>query len=97
MRNGSAAIVPLLLAIVLLFWFIWFLGGANDNLNKTTNLTNLQKIQDKLLEGAVYKRYELLTNNKNIYSEETADLKKALDDKISDDIHIMMQKNKIDD
>lgn len=59
MRRGSVAIVPLFLAIVLLFWFIWFLGGANDNLHKVNQIENLQHLQDRLLQSAIMKRYEL--------------------------------------
>lgn len=59
MRRGSVAIVPLFLAIALLFWFIWFLGGANDNLHKVNQIENLQHTQDRLLQAAIKKRYEL--------------------------------------
>jgi|GEM_PF-2901138 len=97
MRNASAAIVPLFLAIMLLFWFIWFMGGESDNLHKTTDLTHLQKIQDKLLEAAMIRRYELATHKKELYSEESEEKRAALDAKISQDNHIMMQRNKIDD
>lgn len=97
MRRGSAAIVPLFLAITLLFWFIWFMGGESDNLYNTTNLTHLQKIQDKLLEAAMIRRYELATYKKDLYSEENGQKRTDLDAKISQDNHIMMQKNKIDD
>jgi hypothetical protein len=97
MRNASAAIVPLFLAIMLLFWLIWFLGGESDNLHKTTQLTSLHKIQDKLLEAAIVRRYELSAKNKELYSEKAGAKKDALDTKISNDNHIMMQKNKIDD
>lgn len=97
MRNGVAAIVPLFLAIMMLFWVIWFLGGESDNLHKTTNLTSLHKLQDKLLEAAIHRRYELLTRNKDMYSETPGAQKDALDKKISDDGHTMMQKNNIDD
>ena len=96
MRRASVAIVPLFLAILLLFWFIWFLGGESDNLHKTTELTHLHKVQDKLLEAAIIRRYELATHNKELYGEE-GQKKAALDTKISNDNHIMMQKNKIDD
>lgn len=97
MRNASAAIVPLFLAIMLLFWFIWFLGGESDNLHKTTELTHVHKLQDKLLEAAIIRRYELATKNKELYSEVSGAKKDALDAKISNDNHLMMQKNKIDD
>jgi len=96
-RRASAAIVPLFLAIMLLFWFIWFLGGESDHLYNTSELTNLHKVQDKLLEAAMIRRYEFATHNKELYSEEPGAKKEALDAKISDDNHLMMQRNKIDD
>lgn len=96
MRNGVAAIVPLFLAIMLLFWVIWFLGGESDHLHKTTSLTYLHKVQDKLLEAAIHRRYELLENNRDTYSETPGAQKDALDQKISDDNHGMMVLNKID-
>lgn len=97
MRNGIAAIVPLFLAIMLLFWVIWFLGGESDNLHKTTNLTHLHKVQDKLLEAAIYRRYELIENNRDLYEETSGVKRDALDKKLSDDNHEMMKMNNIDD
>ena len=97
MRKGSAALVPLFIAIMLLFWFITFMGGESDNLHKTSNLVNLNNLQDKLLISAMNKRYDLATNEQDLYSEMDEKKKKALDKKISDTIHTIMQKNKIDD
>ncbi len=59
MRKGSAAIIPLFLAVVALFWFIWFMGGANDNLHRVNELKNLHHLQERLLLSAVKRRYEL--------------------------------------
>ena len=97
MRKGSAALVPLLLAIMLLFWFIAFMGGESDNLHKTSNLINLNNLQDKLLISAMNKRYDLATDEQDLYSEIDEKKKKALDKKISDIVHAIMKKNKIDD
>lgn len=97
MRKGSAAIVPLFLAIMLLFWFIWFLGGEGDSLEQTSDVTNLTALQKKLLRAAVIKRYDALEQDKLQYSEDDPAKKAALDAKISQDIHNMMKNNKIDD
>jgi len=59
MRSGSVAIVPLFLAIMLLFWFIAFMGGANDTLHSINNVKNLQYLQTKLLQSAMRYRYSL--------------------------------------
>jgi len=59
MRKASAAIVPLFLAISTLFWFIWFLGGSNDQLHRVNNIGHLQHLQERLLLSAVKYRYEL--------------------------------------
>ncbi len=63
MRNGSAAIVPLFLAISLLFWFIWFLGGSNDQLHRINEVEHLQHLQERLILPAVKFRYELKVAN----------------------------------
>jgi len=95
MRNGSAAIVPLFLAVMLLFWFIMFMGGSSDTLHKVTNLTHLQNLQDKILQGAIDKRYDLVTSNPDIYSEVDGNTS-ALDAKIAQDVSNIMVQNNID-
>lgn len=89
MRRGSAAIVPLFLAIVLLFWFIWFFGNANDNLHKVNQIENLHHLQDRLLLAAIKKRYELEEENPTMSDEE-------LDQEVDKYIKEMMKLNKID-
>ena len=59
MRRGSVAIVPAMIAIMLLFWFIAFMGNANDTLHSINNVENLQYLQKKLLISAMRYRYEL--------------------------------------
>lgn len=59
MRKGSVAIVPLFLAIVTLFWFIWFMGGENDNLHRVNEIEHLHHLQERLLLAAAKRRYEL--------------------------------------
>jgi len=49
--------VPLFLAIMLLFWFIMFMGGASDTLRGVNNVENLRHLQTKLLIPAV--KYKL--------------------------------------
>ncbi|SFV66666.1 hypothetical protein MNB_SM-4-1229 [hydrothermal vent metagenome] len=59
MRRGSAAVVPLLLAVMLLFWFIAFMGNANDTLHDVNNVENLLHLQKNLLVPVMKHRYEL--------------------------------------
>jgi len=58
MRNGVAAIIPLFFAIVMLFAFIAFMGGAGDSLHTVNNVERLQHLQTKLLLPALKKKYE---------------------------------------
>lgn len=59
MRRGSVAIVPLLLSLLLLFWFIWFMGGENDMLLQINKTQNLHHLQEELVIAAVQQRLEL--------------------------------------
>jgi hypothetical protein len=58
MRNGVAAIVPLMFAIVVLFMFIMFMGGASDTQKAVNSVENLQHLQSKLLLPALKKKYK---------------------------------------
>ena len=90
MRNGAVAIFPLLLAISLLFWFIWFLGGASDTLHEVTNVENLQHTQERLVIAALKKKQELRDANPNFTEEE-------LNEKVNQYIHDIMVLNNIDE
>ena len=90
MRRGSAALVPLLLAISLLFWFIWFMGGEDDNLHKVNQVENLQHLQERLVLAAAQKRYELKKQHP------TWDDAKV-DAEVNTYIHNIMKINKIDE
>jgi len=94
MRNGSAALVPLLFAIMLLFWFIWFLGGENDNLHQVNQLENLQHTQERLIIAACKKKQEFRRKfrDDNVSFTET-----DLDNNVSAHIHQIMILNKIDE
>ena len=59
MRNGSAALVPLFIGIMLLFWAIMFLGGAADNLVKVKNTLYHQDIEERLLSAAIQEKIRL--------------------------------------
>ncbi|MDP1785218.1 MAG: hypothetical protein Q8K81_07325 [Sulfuricurvum sp.] len=65
MRRGSVAIVPLLLALMLFFWFIWFLGGENDLLFQINKVENVQHIQEELIVSAMQERLKLEQKNTN--------------------------------
>ena len=90
MRRGSAALVPLFLAISLLFWFIWFMGGENDNLHKVNQIENLQHTQERLLIAAAQKRYELKKQNPTWNDAQ-------VDTEVTKYIHNIMKINKIDE
>lgn len=90
MRNASVAIVPLLLAIFVLFWFILFMGSENENLKQINNLEHLEHLQERLLVAAVKRRYELLNADPNMSEDELEAL-------VNEYIHSMMKLNKIDD
>jgi len=70
MRNGSVAIVPLLLGIFTLFWFIWFLGGSSDTLHRVNNVENLQHLQERLLLSAAKYRFEYERANPGLTDDE---------------------------
>jgi hypothetical protein len=93
MRNGSAVIVPLFLGIMILFWFIYFMGGANDNLHKVTKMEHVKHVEERLLKAAIAKRIKLLEAN----AESPEPLSKTeIDTEVNDYIAIMMQRNNID-
>lgn len=88
MRKGSAAIVPLFIGIMLLFWAIMFLGSGGDTLHSVNKVENLSHLQTKLLVPAVKKYYvERYEKNKtDAKANETA----------NSYIKTIMQKNGID-
>jgi hypothetical protein len=90
MRRGSAAIVPLFIAIMLLFWFMWIMGGANDSLHKVNQLENLQRTQERLIIAALRKKQELRDTNASMTETE-------LNSEVNKYIHNIMVLNKIDD
>ncbi len=90
MRRGSAALVPLFLAIMLLFWFIWFMGGESDNLHKVNQLENLQHTQERLIIAACKKKQELYDANRSLTDAQ-------LNEKVSQYIHNIMVLNNIDE
>jgi uncharacterized membrane protein affecting hemolysin expression len=90
MRRGSAALVPLLLAIMLLFWFIWFMGGESDNLHKVNQLENLHHTQERLVIAALRKKQELRDANNSMDNTQ-------LNAKVNQYIHNIMILNKIDE
>jgi len=89
-RRGSAALVPLLLAVMLLFWFIWFLGGESDNLHKVNQLENLQHTQERLIIAACRRRQEAYDADRNLTDRQ-------LDENVSQYIHSIMHLNHIDE
>jgi hypothetical protein len=70
MRRASVAVVPLLLAVMILFWFIWTLGFEGDNLHRINEVQNLQHLQESLVVPAMKRRYELAKANPQMSEEE---------------------------
>jgi len=96
MRNGSVAIVPILIAVLSLFWFIWFMGGADDNLHKVSEIENLQHLQERLLPAAMKRYVELRAAYIEAgQTEALAESNAKTDTDLY--IHNMMKNNKIDD
>ncbi len=63
MRNGSAALVPLFIGIMLLFWALIFMGGAADNLVKVNKTLRHQDIEENLLSAAMQEKIRLTEEN----------------------------------
>jgi hypothetical protein len=92
MRKGSVALVPLFLAIMVLFWFIAFMGGANDNLHAVNNVEHLRHLQGQLLRSAMEQRYKLEEEarvNGVVLSED------ELNQKVNNYINFIMVQNNI--
>lgn len=93
MRNASAALVPLLLAVMLIFWFAAFMGSENDNAHAINDVTNLQKLQEKLLISAAKQRFTLKAASK----EQDLDLSdEQVNDRVDQYIKYIMVSNKIE-
>jgi len=96
MRNGSAAIFPLLLAIMAMFWFIWAMGGATDTLHRVNDIEDLQNLQERLLPAAMQKyidEVEQPGHDNQSMDEKRLRATKEAHDKIQE----IMKKNKVDD
>lgn len=57
------SIVPLLIAVMMLFWFMMIMGNENDQLHKINKIENLQKTQERLLYSALKRKYEIQKAN----------------------------------
>jgi len=90
MRNGSVAIVPLLLAVMMIFWFMTIMGTENDQLHKINNIENLQRTQERLLYSALKKKYEL----QKAYPNKSED---EIDQEVDQYISQIMKMNNIDE
>lgn len=87
-RRGSIAIVPLLIAIMLFFWFIWFLGGESDFLHEVNSIEHLEHIQEELIYSALQERIALEQAH-----PDWSDTK--LDQEVNLYVNKMMEANKI--
>lgn len=70
MRKGSVAMVPLFIAIMMIFWFMMIMGNENDQLHKINKIENLQKTQERLLYAALKRKYDLQRENPNMSEED---------------------------
>jgi hypothetical protein len=90
MRKGSVSIVPLMIAIFMMFWFIMFLGTENDQLHKVNKVENLQRLQERLLYASLKRKYEL----QKASPEKT---EAEIDEQVNLYIEQIMKINNIDD
>jgi len=96
MRNGSAALFPLLLAIMAMFWFIWIMGGSADTLHRVNNIEDLRNLQERLLPAAMKKyidEFQVVGPDGETLDEK----RKRASDKAKAQIQEIMIKNKVDD
>jgi len=63
MRKGSAAIVPLFLAIMLLFWAAIFLGTPSETLGEVNQLTHIKNVEKRNITAAMIMKIKLLEAN----------------------------------
>lgn len=87
MRKGSIAIVPVLLAIALIFWAIWFMGQESDNTHVISDIQKLQKLHENAAIYAVKREIEILEKTGKT---ELTDAQKT---QIEREVQTMMQKN----
>ena len=87
MRRGSVAIVPILLAIALIFWAIWFMGQESDNTHVISNIQKLEHLHQNAAMYAIKRKIEILEQTGQT---ELTDAQKA---QIEQEVQTMMQKN----
>jgi len=87
LRKGSIAIVPVLLAIALIFWAIWFMGQESDNTHVISDIQKLQKLHENAAIYAVKREIEILEKTGKT---ELTDAQKT---QIEREVQTMMQKN----
>ena len=89
MRKGSVAIVPIFLAIALIFWAIWFMGQESDNTHVITTMQKLERVHENAAIYAMKKKVHILEEAQR--EELTEDEKKQ----IQDEVQNLMQKNRL--
>jgi len=70
MRNASIAIVPIILAIMTLLWFIWIVGFESDNLYRINEVERLQHLQESLVIPAMKRWNELKKANPHMTEDD---------------------------
>jgi len=102
MRKASAAMVPLFLAIMTLFWFAYIMGGGADTLHRVNEIEDLQHLQERLLPAAMKKYIDEMQTDiedeKDLSGEALLNAKRARAvKKAREDIKSIMFDNKVDD
>ena len=90
MRKGSVAIVPIFLAIALIFWAIWFMGEESDNTHVISKMQKLQKVHENAAFYAMKKKIRILEE------AQREELTQEEKDQIENDVQSLMQKNRLD-
>jgi len=90
LRKGSVAIVPIFLAIALIFWAIWFMGEESDNTHVITNIKKLEDLHENAAFHAMRRKIEILEND---HTNELSDENKT---QIEQEVQQLMRKNNVE-
>ncbi len=96
MRKGSVAIVPIMLAIMLIFWAIWFVGERSEDTKVISNVEKLQELHENAAMYAMQRKIDLL--QENALKDENERLNDdEINATINQEVSDLMRKNGIDE
>ena len=99
MRRGSVAIVPILIALLLIFWAAWYLGEESDTTHKITQVEKIQEIHKQMAIYAGMMKAKMINKQlqKNKGSKVTQEQIAKIERCIKAKIYNKMIDNGIDD